>query len=290
MDYTLTGNIGSLTDRGLAEAFMAGQASGQADLSWIRIVPWDSMTYKTAQYTPPSGYAANANEGADIPTESIDQVNPQTISLSGFTLGYGTSLESRLTMPRDALMQVYRQLGALGVRFFAEQSYGLLNNCTVAGVFGEALASTTHSSGVGAQSNFLNSALDFASFESGVRTLMTTQNYRGTVMAMRPTKLVVPAALNVTGYQILAASFDADDRSKPNPNAGLGVSLTVSPDLSSSTRWFLFDENSTSFVAPVLRGPAPWEIPFESKSGRYEVRDRVVAGFGWGDWRGVVVG
>jgi hypothetical protein len=194
-------------------------------------------------------------------------------------------------MPRETLMALYAQLGALGVRFFAAQLANLLNLCTVtAGGDGQPLASAAHPSGVGAMSNFLNSALGFTSWAAAVRALRECQNHRGRVMGLRPTKLILPPALDVTAGQVLGAPNSANDISQINVYQGMGVGRTILPELTSATRWFVLDESISPFRVPVVRGQDPWVIERHQDNGNYIVRDQIYSGAGHAAWRGVVVG
>lgn len=291
MAYTIVPNLPNLTDRGLAEAFLGGMASAAVDISWARFIPWMAATYDAAMYAPPAAYQSDA-EGEDIATESLDETFGSSITVGSFSSAYATSMLARLTMRPDVLPEAFRTLGVLGVRFFATQLYGLLNNATgTTKTFDNvALASASHPSATGLKSNYLNGNLTPDNYAVAIRMLMDQTDHRGNVMGGRPTALHVPTALDRTAKQIVGSDYAAaDDRTGINVYKGSARVITA-PELTSATRWFVQDENQSTVRVPVVRGPNPWVIDQEQKSGRYEVRDKIFAGFGVIDWRGWVVG
>ena len=293
MAYGITPNLTNISDKGLQEAWIGGMASAMdADLSFVRFFPYDGMTYSTAGYAPPSPYSANVPEGNDVDTESIAETYTKNITVSQYTLGWGMSLLAKSTLPTDVTVGLYRELGGLAVRFFAGKVADLLNNAagTTTTADGVALASASHTSDAGNQSNYLNSNLAFTAYESAVRNMWQMKNHKGVHMGARPNMLLTNPALDVTSFQILNATHNADNRSTPNPNSGRGVSVNILPEITATTFWSLLDTAKTTFRAPVVRGPSPWVVEFDEKSGNYYVRDIIAAGFGIVDWRGYVQG
>lgn len=290
MAHSLAANLPNITDRGLAEAFLAGVVSTKVDLGWVMFIPWSSATYDMALYAGPSGYAADT-EGGDIATEAVDETYGASVRVGSFSSGYAVSGLSRVTMRPDVLPKVFMQLGALGLRFFASQIGGLLNACTTTTktADGIALASASHPSDAGLQSNYLNGSLSPANYAIAVRMLMDQVDHRGNLVGGAPSGLIVPTDLDQIAKQIVGADFSAaDDRTGINVYKGSARVITM-PELTSATRWFLLDETQSSFRAPVVRGPNPWQIT-DDKSLRFEVRDKIYAGFGVAGWQGLVVG
>lgn len=289
MAIAISTNLTGVSDKGLQEAYLAGVASANVDLSWMGIFPYDGKTWQAQLYAPPSAFSS-ATEGDDIITEAVEETDALTITVASFSLGYGISDLAQRTINRDVLVRLYKQLGALGVRFFASECYDLLNNATgtTQTADGVALGATSHTLEIGTASNFANAALSFANYAVADQMLRDQVNDRGTLMGGMATRLIVPTDLRILANQIMSSAFSADDRSQNNVDQG-AHGVTTAGDLTSATRWFLTDDNQTSFRCPVVRGPSPWEVR-DQKSLNYEVRDLAHIGTGVVDWRGVVVG
>ena len=287
MSFGITSNLSGLTDAGLQEAFIAGVASANADLSWMGFFPFDSTSWDAAMYSPPSPFAAST-EGADITPEAVLQAATKSITVSSFSLAYSVSDLAQRTLSRDVMVRLFQQLGSLAVRFFATQCYDLLNNAETSTTTadGVTLINDSHTPTAGVTDNKITGSLSHDTYAEAVQMLADQTDDRGTIMGGRPSRLIVSTDNAVVAGQIMTATTSADDLSQPNIYAG-SAGITVAPDMTSSTRWFLFDDAQTTFRCPVVRGPSPWEVT-DAKSLNYEVRDLAHAGFGVVDWRGVV--
>jgi len=294
MAHGLTANLTNISDRGLAAAYMAGMASANAPLSRLAmVIPWGSTSYDAAMYKPPSTYSSGT-EGADISTEAVEEQSNKSITVSVHSLGYACSDLARLTLPREVLVGLFKVLGNLGIRFFEKELGALFNNATgtTTTADGVSWSNDTHTSSAGNQDNKISGNLSFANYQTAVQMLMDQLDDRGNVMGGLADLLIVPTDERVLANQIRTATHDADNRSTPNVDAG-GFGVMVSPDLTSATQWTVFAEQQFKLAGikvPVVRGPNPWVIEREEKSLRYEVRDKIYAGFGVVDWRGSVFG
>ena len=287
MAYTFSSNMpNALGSSDLLEAFMDGLINSETDLSWVSLIPTDQNNIKNVGILPPSQYA-QVTEGADIPTKAIEEGFAATYTHTNLGIGFAVSLQTKLTMPREMLVSFLSQLGASAARRLSSDCYGLLNNGTTTnGADGVPTFSASHPSNVGVQSNLATTALDFASYETAQRSLMTQQTPDGLLAGYRATVLIVPPALNVTAHKVNTAIYQSQDY-EPNMSAGAGIRTIVAPDLTNSTsRWFLLDERFSSFKCYILRGPSPKLIEEDEDSHRMEVRDRMIYAVGQDGWRG----
>lgn len=301
MAHSLTSNLSNLTGD-LQEAFMDGFISDGVDLSPFIVQTTDKNTITNVGVNPPSGYLT-VTEGADIATKAVEESHAATYSMINKALGFAVSEQTKLTMPREMLLGFLGQLGAAAQRLFADVCYDILNNATSTnGPDGVPLASASHPSAAGNQSNTAAGALDFAAYEAGQRNIMTQQTNDGMLAGYRADLLVVPAALNVTAFQVnapgagqptlgtSAAANLVGAFAVPNYSATQGIRTVVSADLSSDTQWHLMDSRFSRLRCYVLKGPAPMLQESDPDSGRLEVRDRIILATGFDSFRAVFVG
>ena len=233
---------------------------------------------------PPSQYS-QVVEGADIATKSINSANTATYNHTNLGIGFGVSLQTKLTMPRELLVQFLGQLGASARRRIASDCYDQLNNGeSNTGSDGVASYSASHPSNVGVMSNLGATSLDYAGLEAGNRNIYTQQTPDGLLAGYRATTLIVPAALNVTAQQLTGSDFVGAGL-QVNAAENKTLKTIVAPELTSATAWFLLDDRFSSYKMYVLRGPAPRLIEEEEASMRMEVRDRMIYAVGSDSWR-----
>jgi hypothetical protein len=293
MGLALTPNLDGITNNKERQAYLDGLVSGNVDLSWLMIFPWDGSEFIADGVAPPSGYSStNVVEGSEYATEAVEKTYSTTIRMIEARMGYALSGPVARTMAEFLKLELFRQLGALGLRYFAQLAAGLLNACTTTNLSdGVPLGSASHPSAAGLQSNYINSSLGFTAYASAVRAMRDMVNHRGTLMAAEPTRLVFPSALDVTAGQVLGSQYAANDLSQINVNGNSGVAPVRLPELTSATRWFLLD-SSRPFMIPVLKGQTPkvQESGSRENDDNYVVRDGIWAGAGIKTWRGVMVG
>ena len=299
MAHSLTTNLSNLTGD-LQEAFMACYVSDQVDFSPFIMQTTDRNTITNVGVNPPSAYLT-VTEGADIATKAVEESHTATYSHINKALGFAVSEQTKLTMARDMLLGFLAQLGSAAQRLFADQCYAIFDNSAL-GPDGVVLGSASHPSNVGNQSNLGASALDYTAIEAGQRNLLQTQTNDGMLSGYRADLLVVPAALNVQAYHMLAPGLGQPAtaalaaatfaNSTPNYSAGQGIRTVVSADLdgNSATQWHLLDSRFSRLRCYILKGPAPQLQESDPDSGRLEVRDRVILSTGFDTWRGVFVG
>lgn len=292
MALGLTGNLSGIVNNVLREVYLDGAASALADLSWVQMFPWGGSEFIAQGTKPPSGYSSSGVvEGSDYVSEAVEKTYATTITMVEARMSYALSGIAASTMPMELKMELFRQLGALGTRYYAQLAAALLNAATSTNLSdGVPLGSASHPSDAGLMSNYVNSSLGFTSYQSAVRVLRDTQNHRGTIMALEPRCLIFPSALDVTAAQVLGAQYAANDLSQPNVVPS-GVRPIRLPELTSSTRWFLNDD-SRAFMMPVLKGQTPkvQEAGTRNDDDNYVVRDAIWAGAGCKSWRGTIVG
>lgn len=140
------------------------------------------------------------------------------------------------------------------------------------------------------------SALSSTTLQAAITAMRRTLNDQGRPMGMAPDTLVVPPELEWTAWELLHSAFFPDPVSaysqqlSANPLQG-ALRLVVSPYLTSTTAWFVFD--SKRAVRPlVLQMRREFEfdaLEMNSETGfmrdqyLYGIRGRYNVGFG--DWR-----
>ena len=264
---------------------MDGFISDEADLSWVQVIPTDKQQPTNVGINPPGQYS-QVVEGADIATSAISQGNTATYTHTNLGIGFAVSLQSKLTMPRETLVQFIGQLGASARRRIAQDCYDQLTNGeSTTGRDGVSSFNTGHGSNVGAMSNLGASSLDYTGLEAGIRSIATQQTPDGLLCGYKASTLIVPAALNVTSQQLVGSTFTSAGL-QINSMENRGLKVIVAPELTSATAWFLLDDRFSSYKMYVLRGPAPKLIEEEEASMRMAVRDRMIYAVGSDSWRG----
>ena len=301
MAHSLTANLSGLTGD-LQEAFMDGLVNPQINLDPFIVQTTDRNSITNVGVNPPSGYLT-VTEGSNISTQAIEESHSASYSMVNKGVGFSVSLQTKLTMPREMLQSFLGQMGASASRLIASECYDILNNATSTnGPDGVPLASASHPSNVGNQSNTASSALDFASLEAGQRSLMTCQTNDGLLAGYRADMLVVPADLNVPAFQVTSQGMGQPTRpasaaanligsfAVPNYSGNTALNVVVSPDLSSATQWHLMDSKFARLRCYILKGPSPILQEEDPDSMRLEIRDRVIMATGFDSWRAVFVG
>jgi hypothetical protein len=143
---------------------------------------------------------------------------------------------SRETIVNDDLMairQIPTKLAVSAAYTLAEFVYGFLSsNPTI--YDGSALFTTA-----APHNNLGASALSTAAMQSGVTAMREQANFAGKRIGLRPHFLVVPPELEWTGMVVTkSAGVPGSPNNDINPMMGY-VTPIVSPQLSSTTQWFL---------------------------------------------------
>ena len=286
MAYTLTSNVNQLLNQLNQEAFLDGFISEDADLSWIQVIPTDKNQVINVGVNPPGQYSTSV-EGQDIATQAVEESFASTYNMTGVSLGFSVSLQTKLTMEPGLLASYFQQMGASARRRVISDAFGVLDQGTAgAGPDGQPLFSASHPTNVGVASNKATTALDYASYEIAQRALVDQQTADGLVAGYKADTLIVPSALNVLANKVNTAIYQ-DAAYMPNISNTMGIKTIVSSDLpSSNSRWFLLDSRFSSIKMYVLKGSSPVVTEQDPKSLRYIAVDKMIYGTGFDTWRG----
>ena len=133
----------------------------------------------------------------------------------------------------QAIKQIPTKLAVAAAYTLAEFVYGFLSNNPT--IYDSNALFTTGAP----HSNLGAAALSSAAMQSGVTAMREQTNYAGKRLGLRPRYLVVPAELEWTSMVITkSAGVPGSNNNDINPMLGY-VTPIVSPQLSSSTQWFL---------------------------------------------------
>jgi phage major head subunit gpT-like protein len=126
--------------------------------------------------------------------------------------------------------------------------HDVLNGSTKTAGDGVAVFATTHVRlGGGTWSNLASTpaSLSAASLRQAILDLENTTNDRGLQQVIKPSKLVVPPALEWTARELLNSAYDPESANNSvNPLQSRNLELVVDPFLTSSTAWFVFGDQS----------------------------------------------
>lgn len=126
-----------------------------------------------------------------------------------------------------------------------------------------------------------------ASFGAAFLAMEQFKDEHGRSLNIKPSILLVPPALRITAQQLMTNDRTADD--KPNPYKGMAT-VVVSPQLTSTTAWFLLDVSRPvkPFIyqerkSPVLVQQTDMQVDdvFNRKKLKFGAEARGAAGYGF---------
>lgn len=159
---------------------------------------------------------------------------------------------------------------------------------------GEALFSANHPllDSVKKSSNLVTGALTVANLQKAIQTMKATLDEAGNLIALNPTRLIVPPALEYTARTILESTqLPGGNNNDINTVKGR-LELVIMDYLGtansgSDTAWFIQDANNHEMnffwrVKPEFK----WDEDFDTFVAKY--RGYMRYSFGVSDWRGIV--
>lgn len=218
----------------------------------ISQVKSSKRTYEESAYWAGLGLFPEKPEGENIAYDEFIQGPTKR----WYHKTYGLGVRITEEMIEDSLYpDVPTEMGdmskALG-RSAAETTevlvHDILNGTTKTAGDGLAVFSASHVKlGGGTWSNLaaVPATLSVASLRSAIQNLETTTTDRGLQQVIKPTKLIVPPALEWTARELLNSAYDPESGNNAvNPLQTRNLQLVVDYFLTSSTAWFLMTDQS----------------------------------------------
>ena len=163
---------------------------------------------------------------------------------------------------------------------------------TMLGGDGAILASASHPTRAGNQSNILSSAADLseAALEAVRTAVENTLDNRGLKIKLMCKDLIISPAQRALAHRILKSEKEIDTLQNANflKDSGTIKSIIVNPYLTSTVQWTVTTTHDAGLIF-MLRQDAEMDTDndFMTKNGIYSVDMRVSAG--WDDFRGVYI-
>ncbi len=165
-------------------------------------------------------------------------------------------------------------------------------NASYVGGDGVALASASHPTANGTQSNLLTAAdLTEASLEDAMTTVMQVKNSRGLPIALRPMRLIVGPGQIFNATRILSTDGrvgTADNDVNAIKALGMVPEIVINHYLDDPDAWYI-QTNAPNGLISYQRRAVDFEddSDFDTENKKYKATERYSAG--WGDFRGVFV-
>ena len=244
-----------------------------------------------------SGFSAAPvkNEGSAISYDNAQEAwttryNHETIAL-GFSIteeavedNLYDSLSARYTKALARAMAYTKQVKAAAVL-----NNGFTNSAVYYGGDGVPLFSTAHpliSGGTNSNTPSTQADLNETSLEAAVIQIAAWTDERGLLIAGKPSKLIVPPALQFTATRLLETSLrvgtaDNDINALKN-NGSIPEGYTVNNYLTDTNAWFLCTDVPNG-LKHFIRSPLENKMDgdFDTGNVRYKARERY--SFGWSD-------
>jgi hypothetical protein len=240
-----------------------------------------------------SGFSAAPvkNEGAAMAYDNAQEAFTARYTHETIALGFSLTEEAIEDNLYDSLSGRYTKALARAMAYTKQvKAANVLNNgfnAAFAGGDGVALFSTSHplvSGGVNSNTPSTQSDLNETSLENAVIQIAAWTDERGLLIAAKPSKLVVPPALQFVATRLLETELrvgtaDNDINAIKN-NGSIPGGYTVNNYLTDSNAWFLTTDvpnGMKHFVrTPMATG---MDGDFDTGNVRYKARERYSFGF-----------
>ncbi len=225
------------------------------------------------------GMAQQKNEGEAIAYDSMNQLFTQRALHITYGLGYVITEEAIDDLKAEEVSaHRARQLKRAHMRKMETVAANLLNDVAATYADGVALISASHPSKVGLQSNALAVAADLseASLEQILIDIFNAVDVDGGKIALLPTKLIVPPALEPTAFRLMESSLrpsTADNDA--NWLRGRIPQLVVNPYLTDADAWRVktdADDGLVMFMRKALR--LEQDKDFDTSNARFKATSR----------------
>ena len=226
------------------------------------------------------------NEGAAMAYDNAQEAWTARYNHETIAMGFSITEEAIEDNLYDSLSSRYTKALARGMAYTKQvKAANILNNAFTAGYTygdGQVLCSTSHplvSGGVNSNRPAVAADLNETSLESAVIQIAAWTDERGLLIAAKPTKLVVPPALQFVATRLLETKLrvgtaDNDINAIEN-NGSIPGGYTINNYLTDTNAWFLLTDVPNGlkhFVrTPMQTG---MDADFDTGNSRYKARER----------------
>ncbi len=279
---------------------------------WFSIVPADlsplysqmfnvvASTQNYEVHATHTGFGAMVakNQGAALVLDSSQEAYKPIYENNTFALGFSITKEmirdgnafgnaKKFTeMLKRAAMVTKEIVGANVINYAGTSGY------TMKGGDGVILASASHVTASGNQSNILSSGADLS--EAALEALRTqiekAKDNRGIRIRLAVKDLIIDPSQRALAHRILKSDVQVDTLNNANflKDTGVVKSVIVNPYLTSTTQWQVTTSHPDG-LQYLVRQEAEMDTDndFMTKNGLYSADMRVCAG--WDDWRGIYI-
>jgi phage major head subunit gpT-like protein len=226
------------------------------------------------------------DEGAAMRYDNAQEAWTARYNHETIAMGFSITEEAIEDNLYDSLSSRYTKALARGMAYTKQvKAANILNNAFTAGYTygdGQILCSTTHplvSGGVNSNTPAVAADLNETSLESAVIQIAAWTDERGLLIAAKPTKLVVPPALQFVATRLLETKLrtgttDNDINAIEN-NGSIPGGYTINNYLTDTNGWFLLTDVPNGlkhFVrTPMQTG---MDADFDTGNSRYKARER----------------
>jgi len=226
------------------------------------------------------------DEGAAMRYDNAQEAWTARYNHETIAMGFSITEEAIEDNLYDSLSSRYTKALARGMAYTKQvKAANILNNAFTAGYTygdGQILCSTSHplvSGGVNSNTPAVAADLNETSLESAVIQIAAWTDERGLLIAAKPTKLVVPPALQFVATRLLETKLrtgttDNDINAIEN-NGSIPGGYTINNYLTDTNAWFLLTDVPNGlkhFVrTPMQTG---MDADFDTGNSRYKARER----------------
>jgi hypothetical protein len=226
------------------------------------------------------------NEGAAMVYDNAQEAWTARYNHETIAMGFSITEEAIEDNLYDSLSSRYTKALARGMAYTKQvKAANILNNAFAAGYTygdGVTLCSTSHplvSGGVNSNRPSVAADLNETSLEAAVIQIAAWTDERGLLIAAKPTKLVIPAALQFVATRLLETKLrvgtaDNDINAIEN-NGSIPGGYTINNYLTDTNAWFLLTDVPNGlkhFVrTPMQTG---MDADFDTGNSRYKARER----------------
>ena len=226
------------------------------------------------------------NEGAAMAYDNAQEAWTARYNHETIAMGFSITEEAIEDNLYDSLSSRYTKALARGMAYTKQvKAANILNNAFASGYTygdGVVLCSTSHplvSGGVNSNRPTVAADLNETSLEAAVIQIAAWTDERGLLIAAKPTKLVIPAALQFVATRLLETKLrvgtaDNDINAIEN-NGSIPGGYTINNYLTDTNAWFLLTDVPNGlkhFVrTPMQTG---MDADFDTGNSRYKARER----------------
>ena len=226
------------------------------------------------------------NEGAAMAYDNAQEAWTARYNHETIAMGFSITEEAIEDNLYDSLSSRYTKALARGMAYTKQvKAANILNNAFAAGYTygdGQVLCSTSHplvSGGVNSNRPAVAADLNETSLEAAVIQIAAWTDERGLLIAAKPTKLVIPPALQFVATRLLETKLrvgtaDNDINAIEN-NGSIPGGYTINNYLTDTNAWFLLTDVPNGlkhFVrTPMQTG---MDSDFDTGNSRYKARER----------------